>query len=230
MRPGRWLTHLEAVSAHLLAKGGTARSTPRYRPIGRVGIIELAKCQRITDLSLSKALDAVYQLRTEGLSQETINHHVRAVKAFSRLLWRDGRAREHYLAHLATSNPEADRRLVRRALTPEESVRVGQDDRGRPDRHGMTGPDRAMLYALAIGTGLRSDGAANPDPRKVRPRFRFAHRDGSAAYSKNGKEAVQPLAATLAERLRPWIASKARWKARLRGDDQTGRPKCWRSI
>ena len=55
-------------------------------------MLDLAKAKRISDLSLSKALEAVQALREAGLSQETINHHVRAVKGFSRWLWSDGRA------------------------------------------------------------------------------------------------------------------------------------------
>ena len=46
-------------------------------------------------------------LRAEGLSQESLNHYIRAAKSFSRWLWRDGRARDHALAHLATANSAA---------------------------------------------------------------------------------------------------------------------------
>src|SRR5262249_5108398 len=62
-------------------------------------------------------------------------------------LWRDGRAREHYLAHLSTINPEADRRRLRRALTPEEAARLIDAAERGPVVMGMTGPDRARLYS-----------------------------------------------------------------------------------
>ena len=42
----------------------------------------LAGIRRVSDLSLSKAQAAMAALRSEGLGTETINHHVRAVKAF----------------------------------------------------------------------------------------------------------------------------------------------------
>src|SRR4051794_5974030 len=89
--------HLDDFKAALLAKGSTKKhaQVSAYRARR---VIELAKARRISDLSLSKALDALAALRAEGLGQETINHHVRAVKAFSRWLWKDGRAREHRLA------------------------------------------------------------------------------------------------------------------------------------
>jgi integrase len=96
-------------------------------------------------------------LRDEDLGQETIIHHIRAVRAFSRWLWRDGRAREHHLAHLTTSSSEGDRRHVRRALTLEEAARVVQAAESGRDILGMMGPDRAVLYALALGTGFRAE-------------------------------------------------------------------------
>ena len=34
---------------------------------------------------------------------------------------------------------------------------------------GMTGPDRARCYALALGTGFRAAELGEPDPRAVRP-------------------------------------------------------------
>ena len=112
--------HLTDFHAYLVAKGGTAKhasvSTNRARKV-----LALARIKRISDLTLSKAQDALAALRKEGLGQETINHHVRAVKAFSKWLWRDNRAREHCLAHLSTASSEADRRRRRRALTPAEA-------------------------------------------------------------------------------------------------------------
>ncbi len=81
--------HLADFQTALLAKGGTRKhaSVTRIRA-GRV--LTLARARRVSDLSLSKALEALAALRSEGLGPETINHHVRAVKGFSRWLWRDG--------------------------------------------------------------------------------------------------------------------------------------------
>jgi integrase len=148
--------HLADFGRSITAKGGTDKHA--QMTVGRTRrVIELAKVKRISDLSLSKALSAVGALRDEGLGQETINHHIRAVKAFSRWLWRDGRAREHHLAHLTTASSEGDRRHVRRALTLLEAARVVQAAEAGPDIMGMSGPDRAILYALALGTGFRAE-------------------------------------------------------------------------
>ncbi|MCA1683475.1 MAG: hypothetical protein LC685_05785 [Actinobacteria bacterium] len=110
--------HLADFRDSLLAKGNTrGHVLVTFRRAGRV--LDLAGVGRVSELSLSKALGALPSLRDAGMSQETVNHHIRAAKAFSRWLWKDGRSREHHLAHLSTSSPEADRRRRRRALTPD---------------------------------------------------------------------------------------------------------------
>jgi integrase len=209
-------SHLEEFERGLAAKGGTAAHTKVTVSRAR-RMLEVAGAKRISDLSLSKALDAVQALRDEGLSTETINHHVRAVKAFSRWLRKDKRSREHHLADLATSSPEGDRRYVRRQLTPEEAARLIQAAEAGPIVLGMTGADRAALYAVALATGLRARElrtltperfALDADPPTVTAR---------AGYCKNKKEAVQPIPLALAEWLRPWLARKTPGKPTFEG-------------
>src|SRR5262249_34525569 len=163
----------------------------------------------ISDVSLSRIQEALASLRREEkLSQQTINHYVTAIKMFSRWLWKDHRIREHVLAHLSTSTAERDRRRKRRALSAEEAGRLVGRTRSGPNRWGLAGPDRAMLYALAIGTGLRSAELRTLTPE----RFDFDSEPPSvtvlACYSKNRREAVQPLSRVLAEQLVPWLAQK----------------------
>lgn len=172
-------------------------------------MVNRSRARRISDLSLSKALDALASLRSEGLGAETLNHYVRAVKAFSRWLWKDGRAREHVLAHLSTSNSEFDRRHKRRALTPGEAVKLISAAGSGSVVKDLDGPDRAILYRLAMGTGFRADELRTLTPERF-------HLDADppsvtvlACYSKNGHEAIQPLPSTLADQLRPWLATRA---------------------
>jgi integrase len=180
--------HLKAFESSLLAKGGTRKhALVTFHRAERV--LNLTKAKRISDLSLSKAQEALGTLRSEGLGQETINHHVRAVKAFSRWLHRDGRNREHALAYLATANPEADRRRQRRALTPEEAARLIRAAESGPTVKRLDGADRAALYALALGSGFRSE-----ELRTLTPEW--FHLDSEpptvtvlACYAKNGHEA-----------------------------------------
>src|SRR5512135_1283402 len=64
--------HLDDFKAALLAKGSTEKHA-KVTAFRAHRVIELSKVRRISDLSLSKALDALATLRAEGLSQETIN-------------------------------------------------------------------------------------------------------------------------------------------------------------
>src|SRR5262249_24875520 len=89
-------------------------------------LIELAGLRRISDLTPSAIQAALKRVRDgdgaqdPGVSLRTVHHYTRQAKAFSKWLWRDGRARADALAHLTTKNPDPDRRHVRRALSAGE--------------------------------------------------------------------------------------------------------------
>src|ERR1035437_525756 len=95
--------HVADFEADLSAKGGTAghcRKTA-YR-VRRV--LELAKVGKLNDISPASINGAVKRLR-DGLgddeavlSKASVLHYTRAVKMFSRWLWRNGRVREDALA------------------------------------------------------------------------------------------------------------------------------------
>jgi integrase len=199
--------HLAAFERSLTASGATTKhvaSTSQQVCL----MLELAKSQRISDMSLSTGLAAVQALRDKGLGQLTINHYIVAVKSFSRWLWRDKRAREYHLVHLKTSDADSDRRHVRRLLSPEEAGRIIQAAEIGPDAGGLSGPDRAILYSLALGTGFRAKELKTLTPERFNLDSHAPTVTGRSCYTKNGKEAIQPLAQSLAAQLRPWLAGK----------------------
>ena len=197
--------HLDDFRAALAAKGGSAKH-PAVTRNRAARVLELAGVKRIPDLTPSVAMGAIAALRVEGLSAETVNHHVRAVKAFARWLWRDGRTRDHALAHLSTSSAAGDRRRPRRALTPAEAARLVTAAESGPIVQGMAGPDRARCYLVALGTGFRAAELASLTPERFDLAGRTPTATVPAGYTKNGREAVQPLAPALARRLGPWLA------------------------
>ena len=73
----------------------------------------------------------------------------------------------------------------------------------------MTGPERATLYDLALGTGFRADELATLTPERFALDSDPPTVSVLAGYANNGKEAIQPIAIALANRLRPWLARKA---------------------
>ena len=199
--------HLDDFRAYLLGKGATAKHAALTG--NRVArLIGLARARRVSDLAPSRIQAALRTIRDGGLSLRSLHHHVRAVKAFSRWLWRDGRAREDGLAHISPQNADPDRRYERRALTNEEAARLIQAAERGPVVMKLNGPDRAALYRLALGTGFRAaelksltpeSFALDDDPPMVTVR---------AGYSKRRREDAQPIRADLAAALRPWLASK----------------------
>jgi hypothetical protein len=74
-----------------------------------------------------------------------------------------------------------------------------------------------MLYHVALGTGFRAE-----EPRTLLPeRFKLNANPPTitalACYTKNGDEAVQPIAAALAEALKPRLARKGPGKPVFEG-------------
>ena len=114
-------------------------------------------------------------------------------------------------------NEQADRRRIRRALTPEEATRVIHAAEAGAEAGGLTGSDRAILYDLALGTGFRADELATLTPERFALNADPPTVTVLAGYSKNGKEAMQPIAVALANRLRPWLAGKATGKPVFNG-------------
>ena len=172
-------------------------------------LIDLARARRVSDLAPSRVQSALKAIRDEGVSLRSVHHYTRAVKGFSRWLWRDGRAREDALAHLTSQNPDADRRHERRALSPDELARVFRAAERGPVVLKTTGPDRAALYRVAAGTGFRANELRSLTPESF-------DLDGDpptvtvkAAYSKRRRDDAQPIRPDLAEAIAPWLASKA---------------------
>ena len=198
--------HLDDFRRVLESKGGSAKH-PKVTQSKAARVLALAGVKRIPDLTLSGVMEAVGALRDEGWAAETINHHIRAVKGFARWLWRDGRTREHALAHLATSTTHGDRRRPRRALTPAEAARLIEAAEAGPVVKGMTGPDRARCYLVALGTGFRAAELAELTPERFDLVGPTPTATVPAGYTKNGREAVQPLPPNLAARLAPWLAT-----------------------
>jgi site-specific recombinase XerC len=197
----------------LIARGRVRR----YAEMARekvLRLIDLIPAQRISQITLSAVEIAVGELRSipgrygnRGLSDQTVVHHVNAIKSFTKWLRKDGRARLDPLLDL--SPPKVIAKRVRKPLSPEDAARLIEVTRTSKRRHGLTGEDRAALYAMALGTGLRLSELFSLTPEDFQldstpPTIRC-----KAQFTKNRREAVQPIRPELADYLRPWVAGKA---------------------
>lgn len=231
--------HVHAYGEDLEAKGDTAKHVVE---IGNLlnRILGLASVASVADLAPDRIRAALGKLGVKHragskkapkpASARTKNKYLAAVKAFATWLEDTSRIKEapRGLMALRPYNEKEDRRLVRRALTKDELVRLLEAaEAGQPiesirgpgttrknlDPAGsISGPQRAILYRLAMGTGFRADELRTLTPERF-------HLDGPsptvtvlACYAKNGKEAVQPIGRDLAERLKPFVEGRPRGK------------------
>jgi integrase len=171
-----------------------------------------------SDIAASRLVAHLGKLREEskgaegevvlGVSAQTFNFYLQAAKQFCVWMVRDGRASASPLAHIQGVSVTTDRRHDRRALSADELRRLLDSTRTAATRAGITGAERAMLYRLAVETGLRAGELRS----LTRGSFWLEGKEPSvtvaAAYSKNRREAVQPLLPSTAAELQKHLANK----------------------
>ena len=200
--------HLAEFKESLIGKDDTARHCREtYSQAQRV----IARCAAVSigDLTPSAVQAAIKSLREEGRGLQTCNHYLQAIKGFSRWLHQDKRIRDDALACLKRYNADTDPRYVRRELTPEELAWLipTTERRTRPE-HNLPGPDRAMAYLLALGTGFRARELRSLTPESFEldddpPRVTV-----HAARSKRRSTDTQPIRRDLAELIRAWLSGR----------------------
>jgi len=153
------------------------------------------KWRRLADITAGSVLEFLGGVRQQGLSAQTYNHYLTAVKQFTRWLVRDRRLLHDPLSHLSRLNVHTDRRHDRRALSPEEFVRLVEAARQGKRVEGISGPDRAMLYILAAWTGFRRRELGSLTLRSLRLDAQPPTATVAACYSKHRREDTQAGAA-----------------------------------
>jgi integrase len=112
------------------------------------------------------------------------------------------------LASLQQYNASADPRHVRRELSADELIYTLRfvETYTKPG-HALPGPDRAMLYHIAVGTGFRAKELRSLTPASFQLASDPPTVTVGAAYSKRGRADTQPIRKDLAYLLRPWLKS-----------------------
>ena len=210
--------HLKDFRRSLEAKGNSPEHVDLVTTRAKK-VVEGCGFRSWSDISASRVQSYLHDRRQleKNFGAQTFNFYLQAIKQFCRWMVKDRRAIESPLAHLDGLNVKTDRRHDRRALAVDEmrrllhaaengSGRQGRTKEGKPTWY-MTGPERAMLYRLAMETGLRSSElrslgkssfGLDADPPTVTV---------AAAYSKRRRNDTLPLRPETAEALRPFLAS-----------------------
>ena len=166
-----------------------------------------------------------------GVGIATSNSYLTAAKGFSRWLLEKERTDRDRLASLSRLNTNVDRRHARRALGEAELNRLLESAwSSLTTFEGLTGCDRAMVYMLAMTSGLRASELASLMPCSFALTADRPSVTVRAAYTKNQAQAEQPLPADVAAAFREYLqghpALSALWPGKwneraaemLRGD------------
>ena len=201
--------HLEDFRRLLIGKANTARHCEETF-VQAQKLIAAIGAERISDLNASAVQAALKSLRDSGRSLKTCNHYLRAMKGFSRWLRHDKRIRDDALASLTSFNAATDPRHIRRDLPAEELQLLISTTELRTDpKNSLPGPDRAMLYRLALGTGFRSSELRSLTPASFDLDSDLPTCTVKAAHSKRRRLDVQPIRRDLAELVQAWLSSRS---------------------
>ena len=146
--------HLDDFYKALLSKGNTGRYC-KEKKAAIYAIISECRFKYYSQITASKVREYITSLKEAGRSARTCNVYLKSFKEFCKWLIKDGRAFHNPIEHISTMNTKADRRIIRRALTYTEICLLINSAYNGNLHHGMTGFERAMLYRLALETGLR---------------------------------------------------------------------------
>jgi integrase len=211
------LEHLADYVRYLTAKGNTAKHVSMTEARVKAA---LAGCRfvKIADVQPSAVVVFLAELRAKDMSIKTAkdmsiktaNYYLVALKGFTRWLWRNRRSAVDALAGMAKlAHAEAEPRHARRDLTADElEWLLGTVRASARSFRGLAGTDRFHLYLTAAGTGLRVAelGTLTPDSFDLDAAPPFVRVD--AGYTKNRKQAEQPLPLDVADALRSYLDGK----------------------
>ncbi len=197
--------HLADFRQALLDKGDT-QDHARLTHNRVKAILSGCKFLSVCEVQPSRIQRYLAERRQCGLSIRSCNYYLTAVKSFFNWMVDDKRMGENPVAHLKGQNANADIRRARRSLEPDEIRRLLEATAAGPERFGMSGYERSLLYRFAAETGLR----ANEVRKLTVGDFDF---DGltvtvKAGYSKRRREDTQPLRQDTAALLKEFLKGK----------------------
>ena len=139
-------------------------------------------------------------------STKTKNYYIKSLKQFGSWMVNDQRVSESPFRYLKNISSDGTERHPRRSLDIDEARRLLETTQAAPERFGMTGYERALLYRLAIETGLRANELRNLTISSFD--LKACTVTAVAAYSKNRKEYTLPLKKDTATILKGFFAGK----------------------
>lgn len=173
-------------------------------------IVAGCEFKSMQDLSADRVELFLSDLRVKkGRCIQTSNDWLQAIRQFIHWLVANERLDRDPFVKLRKGNPERDRRHVRRVLDADElQTLIASTRQSGIARRGLSGEERAMLYAVAASTGYRAAELAALMPVCFNLMADRPSIDLDAKFTKNGKTAYQPIPTGLAAALRSFLADK----------------------
>ena len=217
-------TYLVDLWRESIINNGSTEKHARHQAGAVLRVLEMASVVTISNVDPDAIGAAVKSMRDQQ-SIRTGNHALAAVKQFFRWLYLTDRIKEvpRAFGKLKRVSVERARKRQRRALSQDELGRLIATTEQAPDVtvYGMTnrknnpepitGPERALLYRLAVQTGLR----ANEIRTLTASSFELDDLESAwvvveAAYSKRKRRDRQVLHPDVARDIKAWIEQHGR--------------------
>lgn len=199
--------HIEDFRSHLVNKDSSEDHVKLTKQ--RIqDLVDACGFKFIHEIAADRVQRYLAELREGGRSVASSNHYLRAIKMFTRWLVRNRRTADDRLISLSLLNAKTDIRRERRTLLPDELDRlVKAAKKGEPFR-GLTGEDRAILYLVALNSGLRAGELASLTARSFDLEIDPPTVTVEAAYSKHRRRDVLPIRPDLATSVRDYLVRK----------------------
>ncbi len=156
-----------------------------------------------------ETVETLRSFKDRGRSAQTSNHYLQAFHQFARWLTDNGRIERNPFTRLKPLNARLDTRRRRGELTTDEvGALLAAASTSTVLLFGLGGEERALLYRLALATGLRAAelGALQPE------HFDWAATPSLVALppelTKNRKGAIQPIPDELIADLRTFVSRR----------------------
>lgn len=196
--------HLKDFCASLLAReNGREYATGLMERLGF--IFSECRFRTYTDIDANRLYIFLSDMRKDGIGQRTFNFYLKGARQFCRWMIKERRATASPIEHLSCIK-QTEKRRKRRAMGLDEQGRLLEVTAAGEPHHNMTGPERSLVYKLAIQTGMR----ANEIRHLSKSSFNFAEATVTvqAGYTKNKETAVIDLKRRTAAELEIFLANK----------------------
>lgn len=171
-------------------------------------MIAAGRWRTTADITAASVVRFLTALREKGRSAQTHNHYLKSIKHFVKWLERERRIFRNPITHLSRLNVKTDRRHDRRPLSSEEVqllIRAAEDG---PPIEGISGPDRAMIYEVAVWTGFRKAEIGSLTIQSLDLDSDVCTATVPAAFSKRRRQDTQILHPYLVKRLQAWLKAR----------------------